>query len=141
VNYLLDTCVISELVAKRPHPQVVEWIDQIDPNRAFLSVITIGEIRKGIEKLRDSKRRETLESWLKEDLLVRFEDHLIPVDVDVILVWGALIGRLEAQGRPMPAIDSLIAATALHGGFTLVTRNEADFRPSGVELFNPWDLL
>jgi toxin FitB len=138
VNFLLDTCVLSDLVSKRPSPDVKRWIDSVDSDRIHLSVVTIGEIQKGIEKLPDSRRRDALESWLKDDLLVRFRDQLVTLDVGVFLQWGTLIGRLETMGMPMPAMDSLIAATALHGNFVLATRNEDDFRRSGVQLLNPW---
>ena len=138
MTYLLDTCVISELATKRPAPEVVEWIQSIDPESVFLSVVTIGEIRKGIEKAQDLKRKAALETWLHDELLIRFRSRLAVLDEGVFLEWGALVGRLESQGSPMPAIDSLIAATALHGRFVLVTRNEDDFVNAGVRLLNPW---
>jgi len=138
LNFLLDTCVVSELVSKRPDPGVVRWIDNVDPDRAHLSVVTIGEVKKGIEKLRSPERKDALESWLQDELLVRFRERLVVLDVGVLLEWGRLIARLEGQGAPMPAMDSLIAATALQGHFVLVTRNEADFQRAGVQLLNPW---
>jgi tRNA(fMet)-specific endonuclease VapC len=138
MTYLLDTCVISELASKRAEPNVKRWIDSIDPESVYLSAVTIGEIRKGIEKAQDPKRKETLEAWLQEELLVRFRDRLLALDAGVFLEWGALTGRLESKGLPMPAMDSLIAATALHHNFVLVTRNENDFLHSGVKLLNPW---
>src|SRR5581483_8897683 len=127
MNYLLDTNVISELVAKHPNPRVLNWIDTLDPNHIFLSVITIGELRKGIEKLPASVRKDTLSDWLTTDLVLRFSGRILPLDIDVMLTWGQLTGQLERIGRALPAIDSLIAALALHHGYTLVTRNEADF--------------
>jgi toxin FitB len=139
VKFLLDTCVISELASKRPEPRVVTWIDGIDPDRIYLSVVTVGEIQKGIEKLKDPLRRERLESWLRDDLLVRFRDRLVELDLKAMLEWGTLTGRLESEGTPMPAVDSLIAASALLGGFVLVTRNEEDFIRSGVQILNPWN--
>lgn len=138
MKYLLDTCVISELVAKAPARQVVDWIDRTDEDHLYLSVLTIGEIRKGIEKISPSSKKRTLEEWLNEHLRLRFAERLVPVDLAVVLKWGQLAGMLEKAGKPMAAIDSLIAATALNGHFTLVTRNEEDFGFSRVPVFNPW---
>ena len=138
MNYLLDTCVISELVTRQPEVRVVQWVDSIEEERLFLSAITIGEIKKGIEKLAASRRKEHLVAWLERDLLLRFQGRILPVDVGVMLVWGALVAELEQQGKSMPAMDSLIAAIALEGGFGLVTRNEQDFASSGVRMVNPW---
>lgn len=138
MNYLLDTNVISELVAKQPDQDVVEWIDQLDANSVYLSVITIGEIRKGIAKLSASTRKERLERWLVDDLLVRFQDHILPIDLNVMLAWGTLTGESAAQGINLPVIDSLIVATVLHHRCTLVTRNEGDFQHAQVTVVNPW---
>jgi tRNA(fMet)-specific endonuclease VapC len=138
MSYLLDTCVISALAAKQPVQKVVTWLADLDPDKAYLSVLTIGEIQKGIEKLPDSQRKSLLRAWLKDDLLIRFRERLLPVDVGVMLTWGALVSRMEANGTPPPAIDSLMAATALHHGLVVATRNEEDFAPTGVNLFNPW---
>jgi predicted nucleic acid-binding protein len=138
MKYLFDTCVISELVAKRPNQKVIDWIDQLDPDSVYLSVITIGEIRKGVEKLPDSPRKATLQAWLTDELLVRFNGRILTIDIAVILVWGQLIGRLELKGKKMAAIDSLIAASALHNKCELVTRNEDDFKHAGVKIVNPW---
>jgi len=139
MKYLLDTCVISELVAKKTNPKVINWIDSIDPDSAYLSVITIGEIRKGIEKLPDSRRKTTLHSWLIEELLARFSGRILPIDTEVVLMWGQLIGSLESDGKKMAAIDSLIAATALYNHCSLVTRNETDFKHTGIAIINPWE--
>jgi predicted nucleic acid-binding protein len=136
---LLDTCVISELVSKQPNPKVVEFVDTLDPEDVFLSVITIGEIVKGIEKLPKSRRKTDLHSWLKDDLLVRFEGNIVALDTDILIDWGALTARLESAGRTMPAIDSLIAATALAKKMTLVSRNINDFEGTDVEIVNPWE--
>jgi predicted nucleic acid-binding protein len=138
MKYLLDTCVLSELVARQPNAQVVAFVDSLDPDDACLSVITIGEIARGIEKLPPSRRKQELLTWLKEDLLSRFQGRIIPIDMDVMLGWGLLTARADAAGRPMPAIDSLIAATAQVHALTLVTRNVDDFTASGVEIVNPW---
>lgn len=139
MRFLLDTCVISELVARRPDPGVVQWVDNVDEEKFFLSTITVGEIKKGIEKLGSSSRRSTLAEWLEDELLVRFKDRILPIDTAVMLVWGKLVADLEKQGKRMPAIDSLLAATALQGGLGLVTRNEDDFAHCGVTVINPWE--
>jgi predicted nucleic acid-binding protein len=140
MNYLLDTNVISELIARAPNQTVINWIDSLAPETVYLSVITIGELRKGIEKLAPSHRKDALTLWLETDLLLRFADHLVDITRDVMLVWGELTGRLERTGTPIPAIDSLIAASVLEGDYMLVTRNEDDFRSTGVSLINPWKL-
>jgi tRNA(fMet)-specific endonuclease VapC len=138
MNYLLDTNVISELIAKQPNKKVLEWLDGLDPNTIYLSVITIGEIRKGIEKLPPSKRRDRVKEWLDGDLLLRFQGRILEITIEVMLIWGELTGRLEKEGRQITAIDSLIAAIALQGNYRLVTRNESDFRHTGVTTLNPW---
>jgi toxin FitB len=139
MTFLLDTCVISELVAEQPDFHVVQWVDSIDEDKLFLSAITIGEIKRGIERLADSSRKSALAEWLEGDLLIRFTDRILPIDTPVVLVWGQLTADLEKQGRRMPAIDSLIAATCLQGRLDLVTRNESDFAHSGVTVINPWE--
>ena len=139
MNYLLDTCVISELVAKRPSSQVIAWIDSIEERRLHLSVMTLGEIQKGIEKLSDSERKTRLVIWLNEELPRRFADRIVPIDAKVMLEWGRLTGSLEKKGKPMSVIDSLIATIALHNNFILVTRNEADFENADIEILNPWE--
>ena len=139
MKYLLDTCVISELVTKTPDTKVVAFVDSLEPDDVFLSVITIGEIVKGIEKLPTSKRKQTLHTWLQEDLLVRFDGKILSLDTDVMLEWGKLIARVEAVGNPMPAIDSLIAATVLGHEMTLITRNVNDFKVAAIEIVNPWE--
>ncbi len=138
MKYLVDTNVVSELVAQRPNPRVIQWIDQIDPDQVYLSVITIGELRKGIEKLPDSRRKESLRTWLTDDLLVRFTGHILALDVEAMLAWGRLMGQLERRGRPLAAMDSLIAALALHHDCRLVARNEVDFKDTGITIINPW---
>jgi len=139
MSYLLDTCVVSEFAAGQPSEKVLSWISGLDPETVYLSVVTVGEIQKGIEKLPASKRKEALRVWLKDDLLVRFHDRLLPLGIGEMLAWGTLISRVEAKGVPMPLIDSLIAATALHHDLVIVTRDVDDFAPSGASLLNPWE--
>jgi len=112
--------------------------DALDDEEVTLSVITLSEIKRGIEKLPDSHRKEQLNQWLNEDLMARFQGRIASIGTSVMLIWGELVARLEASGRTLPAIDSLIAAIALHGDFTLVTRNERDFVGTGVKIINPW---
>jgi tRNA(fMet)-specific endonuclease VapC len=139
MRYLLDTNVISELVAKQPNPRVIQWVDQLQPEEVYLSVITVGELSKGIEKLPSSKRKETLQNWLRDDLLLRFSERILPLDVAAMLTWGTLTGQLERIGKPLSAMDSLIAALAVHHNCTLVTRNIEHFKQTGVLLVNPWE--
>lgn len=138
MTYLLDTCLISELVAKQPNQKVLDWVDAQVPETLYLSVITIGEIAKGICKLTPSKRKESLTTWLNETLPNRFEHRILTIDVSTMVLWGNLICQLEQNGRPLPAMDSLIAAIALQHSLSLVTRNEKDFAGTGVVIVNPW---
>jgi tRNA(fMet)-specific endonuclease VapC len=140
MNYVLDTNVISELIARQPNQTVVDWVDSLDPETVYLSTITIGELRKGIEKLAPSRRKDELTVWLTNDLLLRFADKIIDMTTNVMLTWGELTGRLEREGKAMSAIDSLIAASVLERKYTLATRNEDDFQHAGIALINPWKL-
>ncbi len=118
---------------------MLAWLGGLDPASMFLSAITIGEICKGMEKLPDSRRKEKIKSWLNDELLVRFRDQILVLDVNVMLTWGKMVARLEPTGRRLSAIDSLIAAVALAHGCSLVTRNESDFRGVGLIITNPWN--
>jgi tRNA(fMet)-specific endonuclease VapC len=138
MTYLLDTCLISELVAKQPNQKVLDWVDAQIPETLYLSVITIGEIARGICKLTPSKRKESLTTWLNETLPNRFEHRILTIDVSTMVLWGNLICQLEQNVRPLPAMDSLIAAIALQHSLSLVTRNEKDFAGTGVVIINPW---
>ena len=139
MNYLLDTCVISEYTRREPNRKIVQWVDELDESNLFLSAITIGEIKKGIELLpTDSRRKQALAIWLNSELLKRFSGRIYPVTVEVMLHWGSLYARLESSGQTVSTLDSLIAATALSHHAVLVTRDEGHFRPIGVEIINPW---
>ena len=135
MSYLIDTNVLSELRRKQPDPQVVAWMQARPRQSLYLSVLTLGEIRKGIESLPNSKRRLALCDWLEVDLPAFFSGRILLVDQAVADRWGRLLGRIK---RSAPAIDSLIAATALQHGLTLVTRNSADFMFPELDVINPW---
>jgi predicted nucleic acid-binding protein len=135
MTYLLDTNVVSELRRRDPDPHVLAWYGTVTSAELFVSVLTIGEIRLGIERLRkkDGTRADLLEQWLR-GLHASYGDHIIDVDADIAEEWG----RLNAPD-PLPVIDGLLAASAKVRGWTLVTRNTADIARSGVALFNPFD--
>lgn len=137
-GFLLDTNVIAELIKSEPHLNVLRWIDDTDETILFLSVLTLGEIRNGIERLNPGRRRGRLESWLTVDLRLRFHDRILMVSEPVAERWGTLSARAFRAGKPVPVIDGLLAATALHHDLILVTRNDTDFSATGVQTFNPW---
>ncbi len=136
MSYLIDTNVLSELRRKSPDPGVVTWFSQRPPATLHLSVLTLGEIRKGIEGVRDEVRKQSLIDWLETDLPTFFTGRILDVDGAVADRWGRLVA---AAGRPLPTIDSLLAATALEHDLVLVTRNTKDFAGLPVEAFNPWN--
>lgn len=135
MSYLLDTNVVSEVVRRKPQPHVVAWLEQVPDEALHLSVLSLGEIRKGVEWLSGGRRKEQLRLWLEQDLMQWFGDRLLPVSAAVADRWGRLLAELE---RPTPAVDSLLAATALHHELRLVTRNDKDFQFPGLEVVNPW---
>ena len=139
MKYLLDTCVISELVKKNPSPKVTAWVSATEENRLFVSVLTFGEIHKGIEKLPTSKKKEELHNWVNIDLRERFKNRIISFDLQVATVWGKIQALSESAGKGMPAIDGQIAATGFCHNLTVVTRNTTDMEISGVTLLNPWE--
>jgi tRNA(fMet)-specific endonuclease VapC len=139
MNYLLDTCVLSEFTRRKPDEKVVHWLDSIDEEKLFISVITVGEIQRGIERLPKSHRKTELLAWMNNGLLQRFGLRLLPLDAETMLQWGSLTARLEIAGRLLPVMDSLIAATALQNNLILATRNVADFLPCGMQITNPWE--
>ena len=138
MNFLLDTCVISEALAKQPNPKVLAFVDSLDPENTYLSDITIGELFKGISKLPASYRKTELQAWLQAELLPRFDGKIVSLDVETWMTWGSLMARLESSGQLIPIVDSLIAAIVLTHNMTLVTRNVGDFEAAGIEIINPW---
>jgi predicted nucleic acid-binding protein len=138
MSFLLDTCVIAEYTRRDPDLKVVRWIDELDESDLFLSTITVGEIKKGIERLPvDTGCKQALNVWLENGLLKRFSERIYPITAEVMLHWGVMYAKLEASRQAMSTLDSLIAATALSHGAVLVTRDEDHFRPTGVEIINP----
>lgn len=137
MNYLLDTCVLSELVKHVPDPAVVQWVDDRNEHALYISSITLAELRRGVERLPNSRRRVELSGWLA-GLEAGFDDRVLAFGSDTARTWATMMAAAEAQGRPLAAFDSMIAATALNRQMTLVTRNARDFVASGVSVLNPW---
>ena len=135
MTYLLDTNVVSELAKRKPAVSVLKWLDQAPYQSIHLSVLTSGELRNGVERLTDGERKEQLRLWLDRDVAAWFGDRLLPISAEIAERWGRLAAETR---RPLPAIDSLLAATALHHGLRLVTRNVSDFRFPGLAVVNPW---
>ncbi len=139
MNYLLDTCVLSEFTRRVPDEKVIRWIQSIDEDMLFLSAVTIGEIKNGVEALPDSHRKNDLLVWLNEGVVSRFGQRILMLDTQTMLVWGGLRARTNKMGATMALFDSLIAATALRSNLIVATRNTSDFIASGVQLINPWE--
>ena len=138
MKFLLDTCVISELASRHPNVQVISWLKRQNPESLYLSFVTVGEIKKGIAKRGGDARAIALEKWLQTEILGSFADRILPVEKNVSLEWGRICGDAERVGRKRPAVDALIAATALVHGMKLVTRNVDDMVGMGVPIFNPF---
>lgn len=137
-GYLLDTNGISELVRPKPDPRVVEWMQSADESQLYLSVLTLGEIRKGVAELAHGRRKANLETWLDVELQGRFRERILPIDAAIADRWGQLAATAKRKGKTLPVIDGLLAATALHHNLTLVTRNISDFVMVSVPVLNPW---
>ena len=138
MNFLLDTNVISEPMKARPNAGVLAWLAEADEDSTFLSVVTITELRYGIERLAAGRRRGHLKKWLREDLSSRFERRILPIDMAIADACGRLVARSESVGRPLEPRDAFIAATAEVHGLTLVTRNAADFEATVKSVVTPW---
>jgi predicted nucleic acid-binding protein len=138
MNYLLDTCVLSELIKKNPSPTLVKWVSKIEEPHLFISVLTIGEIHKGIERLPESKKKEKLHKWVNYDLKERFKNRIIDFDIQTATVWGKIQAKSELSGKGMSAIDGQIVATGISYDLTVVTKNIKDMEISGASLLNPW---
>jgi predicted nucleic acid-binding protein len=137
-GFLLDTNCISEAVCANPEPRVLAWIEAADETLLYLSVLTLGEIRKGLAALLPGRRRTKLETWLEVELRARFSGRILSIDAEVADRWGLLAADAKGQEKPIPVIDGLLAATALHHNLTIVSRNVSDFSNLPVAVVNPW---
>ncbi len=137
-GFLLATNIVSELVKPKPEANVIEWIENTDESLLYLSVLTMGEIRRGIAAFPQARRRATLEAWLEKDLRARFDDRILAIDQEVADRWGLLTATARNKGIVLPVIDGLLAATALEHNLTLVTRDTGQIPSVGVAVFNPW---
>ncbi|MDW5317523.1 type II toxin-antitoxin system VapC family toxin [Rhizobium sp. PL01] len=138
MRLLLDTNVLSEVTKPRPDGRVLEWLDRIDEDRAFISVVSIAEIRRGVALMDSGRKRDALAEWLARDLPARFEHRVVPVEEPVALAWGDLMGLAKRAGRGLASMDGLIAATAITHDLTLATRNTKDFEGFGIDIIDPW---
>ena len=138
MSFLLDTNVISEWVKARPNRGVVAWLAAVDEDQVFISVVTLAELRYGIERMTTGSRRNQLTQWLLEELPLRFEGRVLSINHIIADIWGKIVARSEAAGRPIGAMDAFIAATAEVHDLTLITRNVSDFETSINAIINPW---
>ncbi|MBY0280899.1 MAG: type II toxin-antitoxin system VapC family toxin [Alphaproteobacteria bacterium] len=138
MSFLLDTCAISELIKKSPNEGFIRWIVAQEEYHLYLSVLTIGEIIKGIKKLSDNSKQIHLQQWVEQELTTRFQHRLLPINIEICKRWGALLGESEQVGVKIPAIDALIASTAYVHNLKIVTRNVNDFEKCKIEVVNPW---
>ena len=138
-GFLLDTNCVSEFVRVRPDKRVMEWLDAVDEGVLHLSVLTLGEIRKGVAALPQNKRRAQLETWLEVELRARFSGRILPIDAAVADRWGLLAAQGKRKGAPLAIIDGLLAATAIRYNLTVVSRNSSDFADAQVRVLNPWE--
>lgn len=138
MRLLLDTNVLSEVTKPSPDTNVLGWLDRLDEDRTFISVVSIAEIRRGVALMDEGRRRDSLTEWLARDLPQRFEQRVLPVDEAVALAWGDLMGVAKRRGRGLSSMDGLIGATAIAQRLTLATRNIKDFDGFEIDLYNPW---
>jgi hypothetical protein len=137
MSFLLDTNAVSEWTKPRPNPGLIGWMESTDEDRIFISVITLAELRYGVERLMAGARRRRLEAWLGHEVPLRFEGRILPIDAGVAEAWGKTVSRSDAAGRPIGAMDAFLAATAEFHHLTLVTRDVSDFKLLKAVL-NPW---
>ena len=138
MSFLLDTCAISELRKKSPNEGFIRWIANQEEYHLYLSVLTIGEITKGIKKLNNVSKQDHLQQWVEQKLVSRFQHRLLPINIEICERWGTLLGEAEQVGVKIPAIDALIASTAYVHNLKIVTRNANDFEKCKIGIVNPW---
>jgi toxin FitB len=138
-GFLLDTNCISELVRPKPEPRVLEWMESTDESLLYLSVLTLGEIRKGAAALQQGKRRTHLETWLEVELQARFAERILPIDAATADRWGLIAADAKQRGKGLSVIDGLLAATALHHNLTVISRDTSNFTNARVQVLNPWE--
>ncbi len=138
MKYLLDTCVVSEIIKPRPSKKVISWLQNQNEDDLYLSVLTFGKIEKGIAKLPKGIKKNHLKLWVEGDFKKRFNGRIIPIDIRIATRWGEIQGQAELSGKPMPSIDGLIAVSGLVNNCTVVTRNISDMEQSSAVLLNPW---
>ena len=140
MKYLLDTNIISELISNQPNQSVLDFLSLINENDIYLSVITIGEIKSGIENVKSLDKKEKLSKWLEDELLKRFENRIINIDINAMMTWGKINQNLKSIGKPLPIMDSLIATSWICHEFILITRNEKDFQNLELKIINPFKI-
>ena len=140
MNYLVDTCVISEFTRKAPSGRVLKYLNNLNEMDVAISVITIGEIKNGIECVKERKKREVLADWFSDGLLARFKNRTIAIDSGTMVEWGIMTAALKGRGIALPVMDSLIAAQCRQHNLCLITRNVKDFKPADISIVNPWDI-
>ena len=138
MSYLVDTCVLSETIRPKPNPNVIRWLETTDERGLFLSSISLGELEKGIWKVQDDTRRRRLFNWLEGKVVPAFAGRTLGVSTPVARKWGQLLGDAENVGQPLPAIDAMIASTALIAGLTVASGNARGFMRCGVRVLDPW---
>ena len=140
MNYLLDTNVLSEPLRPNPNKIVLDWLEGVDEDRLYISVIKIAELSRGVALLPEGRKQDRLKAWLQGDLQDRFEGRLLDLDPKSAALWGELMAKAQREGRGLSPMDAFLAAIALTQAFILVSRNEKDFVRTGVTLLNPWAL-
>ena len=138
MNVLIDTNVLSEARRLEPNRGIIEWLDSLDEDRAFISVISLAEIRRGVALMDKGRRRDALAEWLTHDLVERFAGRILAIDDRVAIAWGDLMAEAKRRGIGLASMDGLLAATAVVHDLTLVTRNVRDFQDFELKLFDPW---